>query len=41
MYQRNIASQSRQFHEGRALKITEGRHPVVEKMLNKQMLRAE
>ena len=26
-----------QFHTGRALKITEGRHPVVEKMLNKQM----
>ena len=25
------------FHEGRALKIIEGRHPVVEKMLNKQM----
>ena len=25
------------FHEGRALKITEGRHPVVEKMLGKQM----
>ena len=24
------------FHEGRALKIIEGRHPVVEKMLNKQ-----
>lgn len=24
------------FHEGRALKIVEGRHPVVEKMLNKQ-----
>ena len=25
------------FHEGRALSIIEGRHPVVEKMLNKQM----
>lgn len=25
------------FHTGRALKIIEGRHPVVEKMLNKQM----
>ncbi|PYF06122.1 DNA mismatch repair protein MutS [Ureibacillus chungkukjangi] len=25
------------FHEGRALKIVGGRHPVVEKMLNKQM----
>jgi len=25
------------FHEGRALKIIEGRHPVVEKMLNKQV----
>ncbi|MEL4024517.1 DNA mismatch repair protein MutS [Lysinibacillus endophyticus] len=25
------------FHEGRALKIINGRHPVVEKMLNKQM----
>ncbi|RHW39506.1 DNA mismatch repair protein MutS [Lysinibacillus yapensis] len=25
------------FHEGRALKIIGGRHPVVEKMLNKQM----
>ena len=25
------------FHEGRALKIVNGRHPVVEKMLNKQM----
>ncbi len=25
------------FHEGRALKIIDGRHPVVEKMLNKQM----
>lgn len=25
------------FHDGRALKIIEGRHPVVEKMLNKQM----
>lgn len=25
------------FHENRALKIIEGRHPVVEKMLNKQM----
>ncbi|MFF5816949.1 DNA mismatch repair protein MutS [Lysinibacillus capsici] len=25
------------FHGGRALKIIEGRHPVVEKMLNKQM----
>ena len=25
------------FHEGRALTIREGRHPVVEKMLNKQM----
>lgn len=25
------------FHNGRALKIIEGRHPVVEKMLNKQM----
>ncbi|MEO4053344.1 DNA mismatch repair protein MutS [Solibacillus sp. CAU 1738] len=25
------------FHEGRALSIKEGRHPVVEKMLNKQM----
>ena len=26
-----------QFHNGRALEIIEGRHPVVEKMLNKQM----
>ena len=26
-----------QFHGGRALEIIEGRHPVVEKMLNKQM----
>ncbi|GLC87281.1 DNA mismatch repair protein MutS [Lysinibacillus piscis] len=26
-----------EFHEGRALEIIEGRHPVVEKMLNKQM----
>ena len=25
------------FHEGRGMKIIEGRHPVVEKMLNKQM----
>lgn len=25
------------FHDGRALKIVSGRHPVVEKMLNKQM----
>lgn len=25
-----------EFHQGRALKIIEGRHPVVEKMLNKQ-----
>lgn len=26
-----------EFHDGKALRIVEGRHPVVEKMLNKQM----